>query len=134
MITYEDLTDMGYYDKGQSYSTPMDMVREFKKAAKQPTNIEMSRTLVFEEDEEWAFEARKVEGDPTAELKELCDKVYVSYGYALARGWDLDEALTRVHENIMERMTQDDGTIKRREDGKIIKNPNTPKVQLGDLV
>jgi hypothetical protein len=49
-------------------------------------------------------------------------------------GWDLNEAVTRVHENNMERMTQDDGTIKRREDGKIIKNPNTPKVQLGDLV
>jgi len=57
----------------------------------------------------------------------------VIYGYALARGWDLDEAVTRVHENNMARMKQDDGTIKRREDGKIIKNPNTPKVNLKDL-
>jgi len=134
MITYEDLTDMGYYDKGQSYSTPMDMVREFKETAKQPTNIEMSRKLIREEFDEWLIEVLNPNGNKSAELKELCDLVYVVYGYALNMGWDLNEAVTRVHENNMERMTQDDGTIKRREDGKIIKNPNTPKVQLGDLV
>jgi len=33
----------------------------------------------------------------------------------------------------MGRMFQDDGTIKRREDGKVIKNPLYPKVDLGDL-
>jgi NTP pyrophosphatase (non-canonical NTP hydrolase) len=134
MITYEDLTDMGYYDKGQSYSTPMDMVREFKETAKQPTNIEMSRKLIREEFDEWLIEVLNPNGNKSAELKELSDLVYVIYGYALNMGWDLNEAVTRVHENNMERMTQDDGTIKRREDGKIIKNPNTPKVQLGDLV
>lgn len=32
------------------------------------------------------------------------------------------------------RMWQDDGSILRREDNKIIKNPNTPKVNLSDLV
>jgi predicted HAD superfamily Cof-like phosphohydrolase len=71
---------------------------------------------------------------PHDELKELADLVYVIYGYAYAKGWNLDEALKRVHENNVARMTQDDGTIKRREDGKIIKNPNTPKVKLHDLV
>lgn len=34
----------------------------------------------------------------------------------------------------VERMKQDDGTILRREDGKVIKNSNTPKVFLDDLV
>lgn len=134
MITYEDLTDMGYYDEGQDYPTPMDMVREFKETAKQPTNIEMSRKLIREEFDEWLIEVLNPNGNKSAELKELSDLVYVIYGYALNMGWDLNEAITRVHENNMERMTQDDGTIKRREDGKIIKNPNTPKVQLGDLV
>ena len=67
-------------------------------------------------------------------LKELCDLMYVILGYGATFGWDMDEAFKRVHENNMERMTQDDGTIKRREDGKIIKNPNTYKVYLDDLV
>jgi len=134
MITYEDLTDMGYYDEGEDYPTPMEMVREFKKKAQQTSNIEMSLRLIREEFDEWLIEVLNPNGSNALELKELSDLVYVIYGYALARGWDLDEALTRVHENNMARMVQDDGTIKRREDGKIIKNPNTPKVQLGDLV
>ena len=86
MITYEDLTDMGYYDKGQSYSTPMDMVREFKETAKQPTNIEMSRKLIREEFDEWLIEVLNPNGNKSAELKELCDLVYVVYGYALIWG------------------------------------------------
>ena len=49
-------------------------------------------------------------------------------------GWDLSEALHRVHENNLARVIQDDGTIKRREDGKIIKNPNAPKINLEDLL
>lgn len=136
MITYEDLTGMGYYeayDKGDLYKTPLELVMEYKKAAKQNTNMAMSLKLIREEFDEWLIEVLNPNGNSEAELKELCDLVYVIYGYALARGWDLDEAVTRVHENNMDRMKQDDGTIKRREDGKIIKNPNTPKVNLKDL-
>jgi len=136
MITAQDLEDLGYfkaYDEGQKYSTPMDMVQIFKKTANQQTNIEMSRKLIREEFDEWLIEVLNPNGNNVAELKELCDLVYVIYGYALNRNWDLDEALTRVHENNMGRMFQDDGTIKRREDGKVIKNPLYPKVDLGDL-
>jgi len=136
MITAQDLEDLGYfkaYDEGQKYSTPMDMVQIFKKTANQQTNTEMSRKLIREEFDEWLIEVLNPNGNNVAELKELCDLVYVIYGYALNRNWDLDEALTRVHENNMGRMFQDDGTIKRREDGKVIKNPLYPKVDLGDL-
>ena len=136
MITYEDLTGLGYYeayDEGDLYKTPLELVMEYKKAAKQNTNMAMSLKLIREEFDEWLIEVLNPNGSSEAELKELCDLVYVIYGYALARGWDLDEAVTRVHENNMARMKQDDGTIKRREDGKIIKNPNTPKVNLKDL-
>lgn len=137
MLTEEDLTNMGYYeayDEGEVYKTPMEMVAEYKLVAKQETNIPMSIKLVREEFDEWLVEVLNPNGNSEAELKELSDLVYVVYGYALAKGWDLDEAVTRVHENNMARMKQDDGTIKRREDGKIIKNPNTPKVDLKDLV
>jgi hypothetical protein len=48
-------------------------------------------------------------------------------------GYDLTEAIERVHANNLARMRQDNGSIKRREDGKIIKNSNTPPVYLEDL-
>ena len=137
MLTEEDLTNMGYYepyDEGELYKTPMEMVAEYKLVAKQETNIPMSIKLVREEFDEWLVEVLNPNGNSEAELKELSDLVYVIYGYALAKGWDLSEAITRVHENNMERMVHNDGSIYRREDGKIIKNPNTPKVDLKDLV
>ena len=72
--------------------------------------------------------------DPEYELKEMADLLYVLYGYAKVQGYNLDKAVKRVHENNMGRMYQPDGTIKRREDGKVIKNPDYPQVNLEDLV
>jgi predicted HAD superfamily Cof-like phosphohydrolase len=68
------------------------------------------------------------------ELKELADLTYVIFGYARVRGWNLLEAVSRVHENNMGRCVQPDGSIKRREDGKVLKNPDYPAVDLSDLV
>jgi hypothetical protein len=92
--------------------------------------------------------------EETAELlKEICDLAYVLAGADVEwndtgskRGiatlemicnvlaLDFRTAFQRVHEDNLGRIIQDDGTIKRREDGKIIKNPNAPKIDLGDLV
>jgi len=113
-----------------AYPTPMEMVKYYYKAAGITPNVTTAQHLVVEEYDEWLVESLGTEG----ELKELTDLVYVIYGYALAQGYDLDEALCRVHSNNIGRMTQPDGTIKRREDGKIIKNPDYPKVDLSDLV
>jgi predicted HAD superfamily Cof-like phosphohydrolase len=60
--------------------------------------------------------------------------VYVCYGYANAMGYNLDEALRRVHENNLGRCLQPDGSVKRRADGKILKNEDYPKVKLDDLI
>ena len=124
--------------------TTMEMVKEFAETVGQEPNALLSETLVDEEYEEWSFEANLQSGevakhyaqkyDPTKELKELSDLVYVIYGYANVRGWDLDESVRRVHENNIGRCIQPDGSIKRREDGKILKNKAFPKVELGDLV
>ena len=113
-----------------AYPTPMDMVKYYYKTSGITPNVTTAERLVHEEYDEWLEERSGTEG----ELKELADLVYVIYGYALAMGYDLDEALCRVHSNNLGRMTQPDGTIKRREDGKIIKNPDYPKVDLSDLV
>lgn len=66
-------------------------------------------------------------------LKELADVVYVAYQYAVAAGWDLDEALDRVHASNLSKLDDDLKPIKR-EDGKVIKGPNYKKPTLIDLV
>ena len=122
----------------------MGMVKEFAETMGQEPNPSLSEGLIDEEYEEWSFEVSLQSGevakhyaqkyDPTKELKELSDLVYVSYGYANVRGWDLDEAVRRVHENNIGRCIQPDGSIKRRDPRKILKNKDFPKVELGDLV
>lgn len=127
-----DLEDQafGYWSHDTKPQTPTEMVREFVTISGQKPNPDLYSKLISEEFYEWleAYEGTQ------EELKELADLLYVIYGYANARGWDIEEAFRRVHENNLGRMYQPDGTIKRREDGKIIKNPDYPKVALGDLV
>lgn len=52
--------------------------------------------------------------------KELADLVYVTYGAAIALGIDLDEAIRRVHVSNMTKRNPD-GSITRRQDGKVLK-------------
>ena len=66
-------------------------------------------------------------------LKELADLVYVAYQYAAANGWDLDEALTRVHESNLSKLDDNLQPIKR-DDGKVMKGPNYKPANLSDLV
>lgn len=141
MIKAEDLRDMGYVDEQLDFwqywepqanpwdRTPQQMVKEFIATSGQDPTPIVYADLMEEEYEEWFKAETRVE-----ELKELADLVYVCYGYAIACGYDLDKALAKVHDNNMGRMFQEDGTIKRREDGKIIKNPDYPKVDLSDCV
>ncbi len=68
------------------------------------------------------------------EMKELTDLVYVIYGYALAKGFNLEEAVRRVHKNNLGRCIQPDGSVQRRPDGKILKNKDYPKVSLEGLI
>lgn len=122
-------TALDYYEATKP-QTVMHMVREFVAFTEQTPNTELYEKLILEEFSEWVSEAQGT----TDELKELADLVYVCYGYANSIGYDLDEAIARVHENNVGRCVQSDGTIKRREDGKIMKNPDYPKVQLEDLI
>lgn len=113
-------------------SVVMNHVREFKKITGQKPDCAMGATLIHEEFEEW-YDAYVAQPDHN-ELKELADLVYVIYAYADTMGWDLDIAINRVHKNNLARVVQDDGTVKFREDGKVLKNPNALKVSLSDLV
>lgn len=114
---------------------PTDLVSEFIKASGQKIERETADlyvTLIEEELNEWK-EARE-SGDKPNELKELCDLLYVIYGYAYVIGWNIEEAFKEVHKNNVGRMFQPDGTIKRRPDGKVEKNKNYPKVNLENFV
>jgi len=131
MITAEDLTQMGYWEDPEAVD-PVEMVKEFAKTTGQIPTPPLYAALIQEEVAEW--KASYLQNDELNELKELADLLYVVYGYANAKGWDIQEALVRVHDNNLNRVIQDDGTIQRREDGKIIKNPNAPKINLKDLI
>ena len=66
-------------------------------------------------------------------LKELSDLVYVCYQYAENIGWNLDEALNRVHESNMSKLGEDGKPI-YRDDGKVLKGPNYKPPDLSDLI
>lgn len=65
-------------------------------------------------------------------LKELADLVYVCFQLAAACGWELDEALDRVHQSNLSKLV--DGKPLKREDGKVLKGPNYKPPYLDDLV
>ena len=139
-----DLETLKYWDPRDTEprKTPTEMVKEYAKASGQVPDVKLYSRLIDEEFGEWGDETWRAMGinisgedyNPAAELKELADLLYVIYGYANARGWDVGEALERVHENNLGRIFQPDGSIKRRADGKIIKCEGYPKVDLSDLI
>ena len=142
MITAEDIDAFkDIQDQFREWvETPniMQMVEDFRFTAGQDKNPFVSKTLVVEEYLEWSAEAFNLvvhkRYSKEDELKELADLVYVIFGYANSLGWDLNEAVKRIHENNMGRMYQPDGTIEYRKDGKVMKNESYPKVNLEDLV
>lgn len=131
--TYVNVRDPNTY----LASTPLSMVRQFHSVMGQAMdkqyvqNSELDRlrlTLVSEEfDEICASET------PDNLLKELADIVYVAYGYAATFGWDLDEALRRVHASNMSKL-DDDGKPIIRDDGKVLKGDNYEEPDMTDLV
>ena len=104
-----------------------------------PSTLNLQQHLISEEYEEFleahceATEYIQNKRSREACLKELADLVYVAYQYAATAGWDLDEALTRVHISNLSKLDDDMRPIKR-EDGKVIKGPNYKKPTLIDLV
>lgn len=97
----------------------------------------MQRTLIVEEFKEFleADQALMLMHPTTRTdcLKELADLVYVCYQYAANLGWDLDEALNRVHQSNLSKLGEDGKPIYRN-DGKVLKGPNYKEPTLTDLV
>lgn len=118
--------------------TPLQMVREFQTTFGQDIDKEyvwlsdldnLRFKLIKEEYEEVADAV-----EPDHLLKELADLVYVTYGYAATYGWDLDEAVRRVHLSNMSKLDPDTGQPIYREDGKVLKGSAYKEADVKDLV
>ena len=122
--------------------SPQQQAKEFRAGfqvtnSTSPASRTMQRTLIVEEFKEFLeAENQLLTGfvvNATDTLKELADLVYVCYQYAENLGWDLDEALNRVHRSNMSKLGEDGKPI-YREDGKVLKGPNYQPPNLSDLV
>lgn len=118
---------------------PMTNVQMVKEFTLKPVGTDLWLDLIWEEAQE-LFEAYDllqdwydVDSAKTGLLKEMADLVYVVYGLANELGWDLDEAIRRVHKSNMSKL-DDNGQPIYREDGKRIKGPNYQPPNLEDLV
>ena len=120
----------------------LEQAREFRnsfnvKDSKSMRSRNMQKNLIVEEFKEF-LEAEGMLFRNSAALhedaiKELSDLVYVCYHYAGNMGWDLDEALRRVHRSNMSKLDED-GKPTYREDGKVLKSANYQPPTLSDLV
>ena len=112
----------------------IDEAVEFRTVMGQPVGTDDFDTLFMQWkliDEEFQ-EFSEAEVETENHLKELADLAYVCYQYAAAKGWDLDEALHRVHESNMSKLVN--GKPLRRADGKVLKGPNYQPPNLSDLL
>ena len=120
----------------------LEQAREFRnsfnvKDSKTLSSRNMQKNLIVEEFKEF-LEAEGMLFRNSASLhedaiKELSDLVYVCYQYAANMGWDLDEALRRVHQSNMSKLDED-GKPTYRADGKVLKSANYQPPTLSDLV
>ena len=119
-----------------------EQAKEFRRGfqvtnSTKPASRTGQRTLIVEEFKEFLDAENQLLKDFKVNsadcLKELADLVYVCFRYAENLGWDLDEALDRVHQSNMTKLGEDGNPI-RREDGKVLKGPNYQPPTLTDLV
>ena len=122
--------------------TRQQQAAEFRKSfqvrnSTTPASRTLQRRLIVEEFKEFLDAENQLIMGLTVNsaecLKELADLVYVAYQYAENLGWDLDEALDRVHKSNLSKLGEDGKPI-YREDGKVLKGPNYQPPNLNDLV
>ena len=125
---------MNYMQHCQKVSL-MDMAEAFRQAYSVRSTQGQTKTQKCLIDEEYMeFDWAVAKNEPAwDQLKELADLVYVCYQYAANEGWDLDEAMKRVHDSNMSKLDEHGKPI-YREDGKVMKGPNYAPPHLEDLV
>jgi phosphoribosyl-ATP pyrophosphohydrolase len=122
----------------QTGTTLLSQAKEFRDAYNLPVSGKSGKsgrqTQKCLIDEEWSeFHEAFHFKDEHEQLKELCDLVYVCYQFAANEGWDLDEAMDRVHKSNMSKLDENGQPI-YRQDGKVLKGPNYKPPNLTDLL
>ena len=118
-------------------ATPLSMVRQFMTAMGQDldqpylhdSQLDLFRLLLLKEETTEVSEST----DAANLLKELADVIYVANGYAATFGWDLDEAVRRVHASNMSKLGPDLKPV-LRDDGKVLKGDQYEEPDLSDLI
>ena len=115
--------------------SPMDLVMEFHRTYSVPIRPFDDPTLSYERldlrmsliAEEFAELVGAVYGKRARAIIEaadaLADLVYVIFGMAIESGMDLDSVLAQVQASNLSKLMPD-GSVKLREDGKVLKGPN----------
>ena len=108
--------------------TPADMLREFHTVYGLPLRSKPElgglderrlRSILLDEESREACDALW-DCNIAGVAQELADVVYVCFGTAVQFGIDLDAVLAEVHRANMSKV-EPDGTVLRRDDGKILK-------------
>ena len=132
----------------QGAPSPMDLVMEFHRTYSMPIRsfddptlsyerLGMRMSLIAEEFAElmgavYGKRARAIieavaaddgERDVIEAADALADLIYVIYGMAIESGMDLDSVLAEVQASNLSKLMPD-GSVKLREDGKVLKGPN----------
>lgn len=121
--------------------SPLDMVLDFHvtfdcPVGRHPRLLDDAETelRVALLSEEWHEYLTAVDDGDVVEIADaLGDMVYVIYGTALAHGIDLDAVVQEIHASNMSKLN-DDGTVLRREDGKVLKGPNYFRPRIRELL
>jgi len=137
----------------QDAPSPMELVQEFHRTYSMPIRSFDDPTLSYERlgmrmsliAEEFAERAGPGPANPPRAFREaapaeavaaddgerdvieaadaLADLIYVIYGMAIESGMDLDSVLAEVQASNLSKLMPD-GSVKLREDGKVLKGPN----------
>jgi len=134
---------MNNFQKVDQFTIAMKQPRKVDLTPKEEDLIRLRARLIYEEVDEFMdevfeedfFEAHLLRKEINKEkvLKELCDILYVVYGFASTFGLDIDTAFNRVHASNMSKLG-DDGNPVYRDDGKVMKGPHYKPADLKDLV
>lgn len=79
------------------------------------------------------FQAAADQNDLTEMVDALADIVYFAYGTAINLGIDLEPVFEEVHRSNMTKVWPD-GSVRRREDGKVIKPPTYTKPDIASEI
>jgi len=117
-----------------NYPTLLQQALEFRSAFSIPNGRAHRKKQKSLIDEEWSKFHEAYHHEPRDHvLKKLTNLIYIYYQFAANEGWNLDEALDRVHKSNMSKLDEN-GQPVLRADGKVLKGPNYKPPHLGDLI